>query len=257
MLYTVGCSFTYGHELEDRTKTAWPYLLGNLLHMDVVNLAISGVSNDYIMRTIITNVLSQTITSNDLVIVGWTGEFRKEFYNTYSQKYITLKKQRTSYVDESLMTFSSDKYLDDIHSVTTLFFDTFYNNSLIAINDKLQAIILLDSFLMQHNISHMFFNAVGNVDWKNLDAKFLLKIQKEQNKSIIESYTLRYSELQKCNNMILSPSMEQFCLKYPMGKYYHPLEEGHKEWTDFLYEQFISRFPEINSSIYSSQTLSS
>ena len=50
MLVTVGDSFTYGTELAD-TSLAWPYQLGLILNMPVINLPQPGASNDFIVRT--------------------------------------------------------------------------------------------------------------------------------------------------------------------------------------------------------------
>mgnify|MGYP003641749916 CR=1 FL=1 len=70
MILTIGDSFTYGSELEDR-KQAWPYLLGE----EVVNLAVPGASNDYIFRTTIDYLQTNVV---DQVIVVWTTPDRYE-----------------------------------------------------------------------------------------------------------------------------------------------------------------------------------
>lgn len=49
-IVTNGCSFTYGEGLDDRENEAWPFVLGNKLGVDVVNIARSGSGNDRIFR---------------------------------------------------------------------------------------------------------------------------------------------------------------------------------------------------------------
>jgi len=67
-LYTIGDSFTYGDELDD-PKHAWPYILGDLMGYRVDNLARNGASNDYIVKTTVEYLESNT---PDLVIIAWT-----------------------------------------------------------------------------------------------------------------------------------------------------------------------------------------
>lgn len=45
MIYSCGCSFTYGDELKDPSESAWPMLLGKKLNKTVDNFAVSGGTN--------------------------------------------------------------------------------------------------------------------------------------------------------------------------------------------------------------------
>lgn len=84
-IIAVGCSFTYGHGLEDchydgtpnaddhtaiftPSKTAWPNLLAAMLNVDCVNLSEPGASNKYIAH----RITEFDINSEDLVVVCWT-----------------------------------------------------------------------------------------------------------------------------------------------------------------------------------------
>ena len=58
-LYTIGDSFTYGDELDD-PKHAWPYILGDLMGYRVDNLARNGASNDYIVKSTVEYLESNT-----------------------------------------------------------------------------------------------------------------------------------------------------------------------------------------------------
>ena len=46
MILTVGDSFTYGAELEDRHRDSWPVVLGRKLDQGVYSLAVPAGSND-------------------------------------------------------------------------------------------------------------------------------------------------------------------------------------------------------------------
>ena len=78
-LYTIGDSFTAGTELEDHTK-AWPYRLGEILGYEVVNDALPGASNDYILRRCVEYCDD---ADPDLVIVAWTTPHRIEIGNNH------------------------------------------------------------------------------------------------------------------------------------------------------------------------------
>ena len=78
-LITFGCSFTYGHGLEDcftppygaglvPSKFAWPQLVANDLNMDCVNMSSPGSSNKEILNTL----LNFKFNSTDVVVIMWS-----------------------------------------------------------------------------------------------------------------------------------------------------------------------------------------
>ena len=77
MIYTVGCSFTYGDELSDNKK-AWPFLLANKLQTNVLNDAVSGGSN---YRTVY-HTTKHLQDNFDLYIIAWTSTARYTFYKS-------------------------------------------------------------------------------------------------------------------------------------------------------------------------------
>lgn len=78
MILTAGDSFTYGEELQNRTESAWPYLLSKKLNVPVTNLGYGGGSNDMIFRTVIEQTAQKTF---DIVIVAWSDTSRLEVWN--------------------------------------------------------------------------------------------------------------------------------------------------------------------------------
>ena len=72
-----GCSFTdpnflsIPHPDMDCSWPKWPEVLGEYLNLKVVNIAKSGVGNDYITSQLIQNILKDH-ANIELVVVGWT-----------------------------------------------------------------------------------------------------------------------------------------------------------------------------------------
>ena len=77
-ILTVGDSFTYGEELDNRETQAWPYLLAVAMNATVSNFGQGGASNDYIFRTAIEETVQ---TTYDLVIVQWSEPSRMEVWH--------------------------------------------------------------------------------------------------------------------------------------------------------------------------------
>jgi hypothetical protein len=78
MILTLGDSFTYGDELDDRVNQAWPYLLGRMLNQPVTNLGQSGSCNTSMVR----KLLAHTSHSKyNLVVIGWTDPNRFEVWD--------------------------------------------------------------------------------------------------------------------------------------------------------------------------------
>ena len=74
---TVGCSFTFGEELEHPYADAWPVVLARKNEWELTNQGKPGGSNDRSIR-----VVFEEIDNNyDLIIVAWTVPDRFEVAN--------------------------------------------------------------------------------------------------------------------------------------------------------------------------------
>ena len=87
MILTIGDSFTYGEELTDRARQAWPYLLG----APVLNLGKPASSNDRIFRIAIEET---TKIKFDIVIVGWSFPNRLEVFDNNNPLCINVNNKR-------------------------------------------------------------------------------------------------------------------------------------------------------------------
>ena len=87
-LIAFGCSYTYGHGLEDchvepnnpglsHSKLAWPSLLANMLNLEVVNCSNPGASNIHILW----KLLNFKFNDDDLCVVMWSHFGRQPFSN--------------------------------------------------------------------------------------------------------------------------------------------------------------------------------
>jgi len=79
-----GCSFTdknfKSNIVEHKDFPKWPELLGKMLDKPVVNVAECGVSNDWIEKSIINRVISDS-DNIELVVIGFTETWRYSVYN--------------------------------------------------------------------------------------------------------------------------------------------------------------------------------
>jgi hypothetical protein len=142
MILTVGDSFTYGDELDDRLNQAWPYLLGKSLDQDVVNLGQSGTCNDSMVRKII----EQTTTDHyDLIIVAWTDHNRFESWSEHVSRPITI-------MPESLANLP---WTDDFYRYS-------YNDNF-SRQRWYNQILLVQQYFKSHNQNYLFVNVAGIV----------------------------------------------------------------------------------------------
>ena len=76
-LLFLGCSWTWGDELQNREKDRYSSIIGKRLNADVVNLAENGFSNHAIARIF----LDQNLDQYDYVFVQLTHPSRAEFFD--------------------------------------------------------------------------------------------------------------------------------------------------------------------------------
>jgi len=126
LLYTCGCSFTYGEELCYPHIDSWPNILGRMLNLNNINTAKTGASQCYIFRKTINDIYKHK-TKKLFVIIGWTGINRIEGYDNRCVSLLHNTNNIFQYVNNP-----SD-------------LEFFYKNS-------------LHYFLNKYNIKHIFFD---------------------------------------------------------------------------------------------------
>lgn len=85
MLYAFGDSYTFGfnffkEHLKDRLNLVYPFFLSQKLGVSVKNISYPAVSNWWIAR----QVMSTNFNESDVVVIGWTSNFRFEFGVSHS-----------------------------------------------------------------------------------------------------------------------------------------------------------------------------
>ena len=131
MILVNGCSFTSGEE----SPIAWPSLIA-----DTVNIAQPGASNDYILQSTV-NYLATT-AKPEFVIIAWTSPNRIEI----SGKHLTPT--------------SGAKYGHELIDAVFGDWDIVWARSRF-----LSQVLLLDAFLIQQEIPHLFVSAFDIQDW--------------------------------------------------------------------------------------------
>ena len=162
-ILTVGDSFTYGEELDDR-NLAWPLLLANQLQAAVTNLGQPSASNDNILRKTVEFLINPINDTPDLVIVAWTNLGRSEWadevgtYDIWPGYGGNMFIQNGALWRQELLTYIN-KYHDTVY---------FYKK-------LLQQVILLQNYLQNKNIKYVMLNTVQNEYYKHkfFDGKIL------------------------------------------------------------------------------------
>jgi hypothetical protein len=90
-LYSVGCSFTEGQDLENFQIENYTKLLSEKHKVDCHNFGNCGASNDYIFRKAF-YILNEGFNKEDVLIIQWTHYTRMELPTTYDNRewYFTI-----------------------------------------------------------------------------------------------------------------------------------------------------------------------
>ncbi len=242
ILFTSGCSFTYGEELEDR-QFAWPFVLGKLLNCDVINKGICSGSNDYIIRTtmeFISKAINDNINIEDiLIILGFTTENRKECWSNVYKKYIQIKVGREfGIVDKNVPRIIPYKDIKNhksvkkvLNSIIDKYLNNFESNDYFNMTIKMNQMITMHFYLKSIGIKHLFFDSLHNCE---------LKLGNDYTEALESYVTIKQlfdSVFRNNKNYISEFTMDEFCNDYPRARLNHPLEEGHEAWAKLLYKR--------------------
>ena len=144
MILTLGDSFTYGDELTDRARQAWPYILGQLLDQPVQNLGESGSCNASMVR----KLLATTSEYNyDLVVVAWTDPNRFEAWHEPLQRPVTVM------IDSQAGLSWTDDYYRQSYDPQW------------AWERWIDQVILAQEYLTQRRQPYLFIRVAGQLDY--------------------------------------------------------------------------------------------
>jgi hypothetical protein len=143
-LLTLGDSFTYGAELEDKNK-AWPSVLGDLTESTVINLGDPGCANWRMIRWGIEHA-----SSADLVIVAWSSFIREEYADEDGDFVLWANHNPQWYNDKPPYRKELIKYITVHHNL-----DYMYRR-------YLNYVILFQSYLKNINKKYLMLDVFGN-----------------------------------------------------------------------------------------------
>jgi len=154
--YFNGCSYTFGDELNNPSKEAWPTLISNHYGVSFLNDAVSGGTNDRIMNGVVKN-----INKYDKFYIAWTSYFRftRQYYANLSEinfnPSMTIKWDKL--YDNQLLKHNKSHFTKyaNLHY-------KYWNGEIYAFKQYLQQIIFLQSFLILHKKEFVMMNAFEN-----------------------------------------------------------------------------------------------
>lgn len=225
-LYANGDSLVYGQELNpDRinirddcefTEHKRTHCFTGLIqkHFNIenyINRAIPGGSNDRILRTTILDVskLLEEYEPDELfVIVGTTYSSRREFYNTELNSYYQYQPEYNS--------GPQIKSLDPLWKIYT----AYYQSDLEQVERYLIQIVSIQNFLKSNKIPYLITTSLS-------DSDEILKLAGDY------GYLTAMLDRTRYLNEV---SFENFTIQngLAIGKNWHPLEDGHAAWAQYL-----------------------
>ena len=205
-LLAVGCSHMAGSEIEgagytSRSKTnlskAWAGQVAKALNLNYINLAQTGGSNEYILRTTIEFVSNWVAQGRDpaelLVVIGWTTQERLEF--TWEGKHVHWangSNPKMFAADEPTWDFTNwFKALQLYH--------TDYDFGLYR---RVIGCITLNSFLKMCNVDHIQVSNCARMEghefkhfkWEGLEHVFPTDVFYELNESFVQKFENTHKE---------------------------------------------------------------
>jgi len=200
-----GCSFTYGCELEDPNKSAFPILIGNKLGYDVDNIAIPGTSNEHILKDIVN--YKDTI---DLLLVCWTCETRFELGHFKGN----VEKFGWNLI-KPVMNKTLNKVLTTEYLNWDFFIDKMYHQH-----------VMLQSYCEYKKIPYLFCYGVQNTQ----------TFEKHENTNSYVKNLVNWSKWYNPKQSFRTLTIDDFMYSYDQ----HPLEEGHAFFAENLYNFIVS-----------------
>ena len=193
-LFTAGCSVS----TRNSCKTSYPEELAKLLNYELVNCAAGCGSNYRIWRMLTKHIMDGNLTSDDIVVIQYTGPFRHEIWSRFdmdSMKSVDIN-MTEPYDAGRLIRFKTDAHLWHDIKEEKEFFKLYEEN---FINEKFEwEVFNINNFNFQHmlknnNIKVIFiktgrmnvgvdifmldeyqkthFNDKSNSDWSNNQTK--------------------------------------------------------------------------------------
>lgn len=203
MIYAFGscnvlrCNTTVKH----KDTNSWVQIASNLLNVDYVNYGEKAIDNNYIYHTTISKL--DSITTNDIVLVGWTDISSRLFGSTNVNQDIVDNSLKFTVGDQTWIRSVGkqdgiwDGNFNYHHTFGNKYYDTYfqqYYNEYIAKLELFQKISSLHSILKERNIKHIFtsnknilFTLHNNINWFYPDHLGIVDYTKHANLAISDT----------------------------------------------------------------------
>ena len=228
ILIANGCSHTAGAEIEEPLQgecyeKAWPKKLADSLGYKPVNLAVSGASDDRVVRTTIEYIgklkkYPNYDPSKFFVVISWPGLHRTELYQTFDNE--------PGFWDEGWMPMvagNEETYRQQCSKMAFMYYKAWVMRQNIhqaSIKFYLN-VLLLQNILISNKIKYLFWNSSMTVPASY--PHYLYEIYHKRFPHILEKRK-SYTEMLESNGFRHSP----------FAKWGHYGEDSHKWFADFL-----------------------
>jgi len=247
------------HKLNDdyRLPKVWPHKLGELLDTEIFNDALSGSSNDGIVRRVLHNAreLLKDYKPNEIcIIIGWTSPERKDFFFDDGN----MKHWETLLPAE----LYQNQMNSEIEKFYNIYLKHFWNIEEFS-NRYIEQNLLLHHYLKELKINHYFFNAFYESSGENFNGSLYEKYFKSKRRGLPDEFgkeyidelkivhgimdELLFDEFQKIfKSNFLPLSFKKYCdvIEPTWSKRYtmnHPNERMHDEWSKYVYKQIFTK----------------
>jgi len=160
-LISCGDSFTEGHELGE--QASWAYWTAESLDLKLINLAIGGMSNEWItMRTLSYLQQNKDKWKDSVVMIGWTEMMRQMTFfddlgKTKIGKWVWSAQPNDFIADD----WGEDTPGEWMYKHRKSLYP-FFSNLPWALMKTYNSIMILKTFLDSNNIPYLFFDAVND-----------------------------------------------------------------------------------------------
>jgi len=236
-IFSCGCSFTYGAELDNPRDNAWPMLLARQLDATLNDVSMCGNSNSRIHYQTIKNMKNEY----DLYLIVWTEYSRFTFYKSENNHEVGFNIPLTHDL------YGSKSFYRNWGKIL---YKEWYND-LFAFKLWLQQILQLQQMLSNRN--YVMINTFpNNLDrWLTSKDYFIEKVKPLINFNLMHDEDIfnEYNEIQYYISLIDTSKfykwndfyITELCGRFPCGPGGHILEEGHAHLSDLIYQYLCSK----------------
>lgn len=159
-LVVCGDSFTEGHMLGERGS--WAYHLANKMNLELINLAIGGMGNEWISNTIITYLQKKEIPLDEVIVmIAWSDVSRQMSYfnNVRGDQYNNIFHiVPGDLLDNSEQDSSHEEMMWVYNNRPSLY--PFFSSLIWCLFKTYQSLFYTKLYLESKNIPHLFFDAI-------------------------------------------------------------------------------------------------